>query len=90
LHLPHDVDPVQMRQLVLDIFKGVPGFVQNPGPVVVFGNLTHHSVEMEGNFWVDTLKNNPADAKDDVLLKLKSALAQKGIVLSPAGQVGLI
>jgi hypothetical protein len=56
----------------------------------VFNNLTSSALEMACSFWIDASKNNPGDAKGDVLLKMKSAFQQKGILLSPAAQALLL
>jgi small-conductance mechanosensitive channel len=48
-----------------------------PEPMIVFNNLTDTALEMNASFWVDVTKNDPAYAKDMVLLKVKPALEDK-------------
>jgi small conductance mechanosensitive channel len=79
LNLPHASEPETIRRIFLDAIQGVPGFLNEPGPVIVFSNLTNAAVELTANFWVDVRKNDPVQAKDAVLLKLKSALKEEGI-----------
>jgi len=43
--------------------------------MIVLNNLTESVLELNVNFWVDVTKNDPAHAKDTVLLKVKSALS---------------
>ena len=50
-----------------------------PEPVIVFNNLTDTALELNASFWVDMTKNDPAYAKDVVLLKVKPALDAKGV-----------
>jgi len=77
LNLPHSSDPDTVRRILLEAIKGVPGFINIPEPVIVFNNFTDSALEMNASFWVDVTKNDPAYAKDMVLLKVKSALGEK-------------
>ena len=79
LNLPHSSDPDTVRRLVLDAVRNVSGLMKVPEPVIVFNNLTDTALELNASFWVDVTKNDPAYAKDMVLLKVKSALDAKGI-----------
>ena len=79
LHLPHSSDPDTVRRLVLDAIRNVSGFMKVPEPVIVFNNLTDTALELNASFWVDMTKNDPAYAKDMVLLKVKPALDAKGV-----------
>ena len=79
LSLPHTVDPNTTRQLVLDAIKGVPGFVSEPAPVVVFNNLTSAAMELIVNFWIDATKNKAVNAKDSALLNVISVFGKQGI-----------
>ncbi|MCI0556622.1 MAG: mechanosensitive ion channel [Anaerolineae bacterium] len=79
LSLPHTIDPNTTRQLVLDAIQGVPGFVNEPAPVVVFNNLTSSAMELIVNFWIDATKNKTANAKDSALLNVISVFGKQGI-----------
>lgn len=79
LSLPHTIDPNTTRQLVLDAIQGVPGFVSEPAPVVVFNNLTSSAMELIVNFWIDATKNKTANAKDSALLNVISVFGKQGI-----------
>ena len=79
LNLSHTIEPGQVRQIVLDAIRSVPGFVLEPEPVILFNSLTDHALEMNVNFWVDVSKTDPLRAKDIVLLKVKSAFNEQGI-----------
>ena len=78
LNLPHSAEPDTVRRLVLDAIRNVSGFMKVPEPVIVFDNLTDSALELNASFWVDVSKNDPAYAKDMVLLKVKSAIGEKG------------
>ena len=79
LSLPHTIDPNTTRQLVLEAIQGVPGFVSEPAPVVVFNNLTSSAMELIINFWIDATKNKTANAKDSALLNVISVFGKQGI-----------
>jgi len=79
LSLSHGTDPDTVRQIILDAIEEVPGFVGKPKPVIVFDNLTSSALVLTVNFWIDVPENNPAQAKDTVLLKVKSAFDRQGI-----------
>ena len=75
INLPHTSEPNTVRQILLDAIQSVEGFIRQPEPMIVLNNLTESVLELNVNFWVDVTKNDPAHAKDTVLLKVKSALS---------------
>ena len=79
LNLSHGTDPNTVRQIILESIEAVPGFVGKPKPVIVFDNMTSSALVLTVNFWIDVSENNPAQAKDTVLLKVKSAFDRQGI-----------
>jgi small conductance mechanosensitive channel len=86
LNLSHDTDPNTARQIILEAIEAVPGFLKKPEPVIVFENLTSSALVLTVNFWIDVSKNSPAQAKDTVLLKVKSAFNQQGIEIPHPAQ----
>src|SRR5690349_3702982 len=79
LNLSHTTEPDKVRQIVLEAIHSVPGFVNEPEPVIVFNSLTDHALELNANFWIDTTKNDPLHAKDLALLNVKSMFYEQGI-----------
>ena len=79
LNLSHTTEPGTVRQIVLDAVQNVPGYIDEPEPVIVFNSLTDHALELNVNFWIDVTKNDPLHAKDVVLLNIKSAFNEQGI-----------
>jgi small conductance mechanosensitive channel len=79
LNLPLTCEPDTARRILLNAIQNVPGSLNEPKPVIVFNNLTNSAMEINANFWVDMAKNDPIQAKDAVLIKVKSALMQEGI-----------
>ena len=79
LNLPHTSDPKTVQRIFLNAIQNVTGFVSSPEPVIVFDNLTSSAMELNASFWVDVRKNDPAHAKDVVLLEIKSAFGEEGI-----------
>jgi len=86
LSLSHGTDPNIARQIILQAIEETDGFVGKPEPVIVFDNLTSSALILTVNFWIDVSKTNPAQAKDTVLLKLKSAFNQQGIEIPHPAQ----
>src|SRR5215211_7620011 len=70
LNLSHTTEAVSVRQIVLDAIQSVPGFIEEPEPVIVFNSLTDHALELNASFWIDVTKNDPLHAKDTVLLNV--------------------
>jgi small conductance mechanosensitive channel len=79
LNLPHNSDPDTVRRILLDAARTTPGFVQPPEPSIVFENMTNAAMELCFSFWVDAKKSDISNAKNAVLLKIKSAFAEEGI-----------
>lgn len=79
LNLPLTSEPDTVRRILLDAVHNVDGFIEDPKPVIVFSNLTNSALELNASFWVEISKMDPLQAKDVVLLKIKSALGAQGI-----------
>jgi len=79
LSLPHTSEPDSIRRILLGAIQNVAGFVSEPKPVIAFNSLTNSALELNVNFWVDVSKNDPVQAKDTLLLKVKSAFQEEGI-----------
>lgn len=79
INLPLASKPDIVRRIVLDAIQNVPGHMNTPEPLIVFNSLTNSALELNANFWVDVTKNDPAHAKDTVLLKINSAFGAEGI-----------
>jgi small conductance mechanosensitive channel len=77
INLPHSSDPDAVRRVLLGAIQNVSGFMKVPEPVIVFNNLTDTALELNASFWVDVTRNDPAYAKDMVLLKVKPLLDDK-------------
>ena len=79
INLPLNCEPDTVRRILLEAIHSVAGFIENPEPVIVFHNLTNSALELNASFWVEVAKMDPAQAKDVVLLRIKSALGAHGI-----------
>lgn len=79
LNLPYTSQPDTVRGIFLNAIQNVNGYISDPKPMVVFNNLTNSAMELNANFWVDITKSDPAQAKDAVLMQIKSALKKEGI-----------
>lgn len=81
MNLPLTCEPETARRIFQNAIQNVAGFLNEPKPVVAFNNLSNSAMELNANFWVDITKTDPVQAKDAVLLKVKSALQQEGIAI---------
>jgi small conductance mechanosensitive channel len=79
INLPYTSQPDAVRGIFLNAIQNVNGFISDPKPAVVFNNLTNSAMELTASFWVDVTKSDPAQAKDAVLMQIKSALQKEGI-----------
>ncbi len=79
LNLPHTCEPDTIRRIFLDAIESVTGFISELKPVIVFSGLTNSALELNASFWVDVARNDLGQAKETVLLKVKSAISDKGI-----------
>ena len=79
LNLPYTSQPDTVRSIFLNAIQNVNGFLSDPKPMVVFHNLTNSAMELNASFWVDMTKSDPAQAKDAVLMQIRSALKKEGI-----------
>jgi len=86
LNLPLTSEPDTVRRIVLEAIHSVAGFIDHPEPVIVFHNLTDSALELNASFWVEVAKLDPLQAKDIVLLKIKSALGARGIEIPHPAQ----
>ena len=72
-------DPTVTRQVVLEAIKNVPGYVDDPTPMVVIHTFSGSSIDLSAYFWIDMSKTNPLIAKDAAFELIKAALEKKGI-----------
>lgn len=79
LNLPYASPPDTVRGIFLNAIQNVNGYINDPKPMIVFNNLTNYGMELNASFWVDVTKSDPAQAKDAVLMQIKSALKKEGI-----------
>jgi small conductance mechanosensitive channel len=75
----YNSDPATTRQAILEALPGIPGFVKEPEPIVVFHTFAGSSIDLSAYFWIDTSKTNSFAAKDSALELIKAALEKKGI-----------
>lgn len=79
LKISKNADLESARGIILQAVREVPGFVEEPGPIVAFHTLGDTSVDLTVYFWADMQKTNPLDAKDAALRHIKSALEKRKI-----------
>ena len=75
----YNSDPAATRQVILEALPDIPGFVEEPEPVVVFHTFSGSSIDLSAYFWIDTARTNMYAAKDSALELVKTALEKKGI-----------
>ncbi len=72
-------DPEKVRRVALEAIANIPGLVPDPPPQLLFQNLGNATVDLILYYWVDTVQTTPLAAKDDGLLRIKSAFEREGI-----------
>lgn len=75
----YNTDTELARKVVLDAIYNVPGFMDDPAPMVVFANFGDSALDLNTYFWVDTSVIGPIDAKDAAFTLIKNALDKEGI-----------
>lgn len=84
----HGTSAEQVRAMLLDTMKDLPGYVLAPAPVVAFTDFGTSSIELVASFWVDTSVTSLPLAKDSALLKVKEAFEAKKLAIpSPIAKV---
>ncbi|WP_034913572.1 DUF3772 domain-containing protein [Erwinia sp. 9145] len=81
LTFPLDIDPQQVRELLLDVFNQNERILENPEPSVTFKDLTSTGIVMSvtGNV---ASPRQVAGAKSDLLFDILTRLRKEGVVLS--------
>jgi small conductance mechanosensitive channel len=79
LRIAQSADLEAARKTILAALRGVPGFVEEPAPVVAFHTLGDTGVELTVFFWAGMQETNPVDAKDAALTRIKAALENRKI-----------
>lgn len=79
LTVAYGSSPEQIRAILLEIMKDVPGYVNAPAPEVTFNNFGNSSIELLASFWVDTSTLKVAHAKDIALINVKNAFEKQNI-----------
>lgn len=72
-------NPAVARKVVLEAIKNVPGYVGEPGPMVVFHTFAESSINLSAYFWINNSKTDPLRAKDMAFELIKAALEKEGI-----------
>jgi small-conductance mechanosensitive channel len=76
--LPYEVDLDRIRGLAMEAVKGVPDFLPEPVPDVLFEDATG-GVKLKVRLWVDTLGTPAANSEDRALDLVYHALKTEGI-----------
>ncbi|QGU88299.1 DUF3772 domain-containing protein [Erwinia sorbitola] len=81
LTFPLDIDPQQVRQLLLDVYNDNERILENPEPSVAFKDLTSTGIVMSvtGNV---ASPRQVGGAKSDLLFDILTRLRKEGVMLS--------
>jgi small-conductance mechanosensitive channel len=79
LQVPSTTDPQLVQKLALEALQGVPGFVSEPAPTVVFQMVTDSSLHFTSFFWVEVSGDNLTDAREIAVARLKEEFRQNDI-----------
>lgn len=75
----YDARPEKVKQIALEAIKEVTGLLDTPAPQVVYNNLGDSAVEISVYYWVDMLKFDFTEARDEGVRAIKAAFEQQGI-----------
>jgi len=75
----YGTDTETARRVVLEALQNVPGYMDEPGPLIGFSNFGDSALELNTYFWVDASLTNPIAAKDAAFTLIKNALDKEGI-----------
>ncbi|OON38977.1 mechanosensitive ion channel protein [Izhakiella australiensis] len=81
LTFPLDIDPAQVRQLLLDVYSENERILENPEPSVSFKDLTPSGITLSVTGNVSTPRQ-VSGAKSDLLFDILTRLRKEGIALS--------
>ncbi|WP_437608346.1 DUF3772 domain-containing protein [Erwinia sp. V71] len=81
LTFPLDIDPVQVRQLLLDVYNENERILETPEPSVSFKDLTPSGIVLSVTGNVATPRQ-VSGAKSDLLFDILTRLRKEGVVLS--------
>jgi len=82
----YGASPEQVRAILLEVVKDVPGYVAAPVPEVTFNHFGNSSIELTALFWVDTSVVRIGVAKDTALVNVKEAFEKHNIQMSLPAQ----
>ena len=75
----YDSDTDLVRKTILEEVEKVPGYVNEPEPLVLFHTFGESSIDLDVYFWVDTAINSNITGKDIALSRIKRAFEKKKI-----------
>jgi small-conductance mechanosensitive channel len=79
LGVASDADLELARETALDIVSNIVGVLADPAPQLAYYNFGPSSIDFTLYYWVNTKEQGILDAKDQAVVKINSAFAQKGI-----------
>lgn len=81
LTFPLDIDPVQVRQLLLDVYNANERILETPEPTVTFSDLTPTGIVLSVTGNVSSPRQ-VSEAKSDLLFDILTLLRKEGVTLS--------
>ncbi|MEN9562678.1 MAG: hypothetical protein RIR73_922, partial [Chloroflexota bacterium] len=77
--IPYEADTEEVRAVILNEIRSVPGFLETPAPQVLFHTFGNSSVDLNVQFWINNTDTDHHVAKDMALTKIKRAFEDMGI-----------
>lgn len=75
----YDADTEEIRAVILNEVRSIPGFIGEPMPQVLFHTFGNSSIDLTVQFWINNLSIEPPVAKDMALTKIKRAFESIGM-----------
>jgi len=85
-----DADLELARVTALDVASRIKGLLADPAPQVVYHNFGSSSIDFTLYFWINTQENDILVAKDQAVVEINTAFAEKGIEIPYPVQTVLV
>jgi small conductance mechanosensitive channel len=77
--IPYEADTEEVRAVILNEIKSIPGCLEKPAPQVLFHTFGNSSIDLNVQFWINNISTDHHVAKDMALTKIKHAFESIGV-----------
>ncbi len=77
--IPYEADTEEVRAVILNEIRSIPGFLEKPAPQVLFHTFGNSSIDLNVQFWINNTSTDHHVAKDMALTKIKRVFKSIGM-----------